>query len=705
MIIENIESVHAKQQRNPKLSGKSLQNKGKQLLLNTFTKEQLAHYYRIMCSARLIDNKLLIMLRQGKGFFHIGGSGHEAAQIGVAAHINPSRDWSYPYYRNLAYCLTLGMDTQEVMLNFFAKGEAACSGGRQMYGHWGDPALRTVSQSSPTGTQYLQATGTALGCKYNNKGKNPSDVEIVYVSSGEGATSQGDFHEAVNEAARRKLPVLFHIEDNGYAISVPIREQVSGQSVYKMTAGYEGLHRFDVDGNDFFEVYEAARKAVELCRNGEGPCLINSKVVRLLPHSSSDNHLKYRTREEIEEDQRRDCIPRYEERLLEEGIFTREELNRIKVATKEEIDRAAIWAEGRPDPDPATAKNHVYSDTLPAVQFEVSEKQGESIVMVDAINHALDEEMKNNPKMLIFGEDVAGGKGGVFTATQGLTAKYGADRVFNSPLAESTIIGSAIGLSVIGYKPVVEIQFGDYIWTAMMQLRNEVATMRYRSNNNWKCPMVVRVAVGGYIHGGLYHSQNIEAFFAHIPGLYVAYPSNAADAKGLLKAACRMDDPVLFLEHKYLYRQGFAKSPEPDENYFVPFGKANVVREGSDVTIVTYGALVHRAMVASHHIERELGAQVEVIDLRTIVPYDKESIMNSVKKTGKVMVLHEDTLTQGFGAEIAAFISENCFEYLDAPVARVAGADTPIPYHSALEKEILPNEHMIFEQLKKLAKY
>ncbi|NTW88956.1 MAG: tungsten formylmethanofuran dehydrogenase, partial [Desulfobulbaceae bacterium] len=524
-------------------------------------------------------------------------------------------------------------------------------------------------------------------------------------SSGEGATSQGDFHEAINEAARRKLPVLFHIEDNGYAISVPIKEQVCGQSVYKATAGYEGLHRFDVDGNDFFEVYEAARKAVELCRSGEGPCLINSKVVRLLPHSSSDNHLKYRTREEIEEDQRNDCIPRYEDRLLEEGIFTREELHRIKSAAKEEIDRAAVWAEGRPDPSPETAKLHVYSDTPPPVEFEASENRGESIVMVDAINHALDEEMRNNPKMLIYGEDVAGGKGGVFTATQGLTAKYGSDRVFNSQLAESTIIGTAIGLSVIGYKPVVEIQFGDYIWTAMMQLRNEVATMRYRSNNNWKCPMVVRVPVGGYIHGGLYHSQNIEAFFAHIPGLYVAYPSNAADAKALLKTACRMDDPVLFLEHKYLYRQGFAKSPEPDENYFLPLGKAKIVREGSDITIVTYGSLVHRAAVAALHIEREMGVQVEVIDLRTIIPYDKEAILKSVKKTGKVIVLHEDTLTQGFGAELAAFISENCFEYLDAPIMRVAGADTPIPYHSILEKEVLPNEHIIFEQLKKLAQY
>jgi 2-oxoisovalerate dehydrogenase E1 component len=705
MVVENIEGVHAKH-RNSKMSGKSPQANGKKSLLNDFTKEQLAYFYRVMCSARLIDNKLLILLRQGKGFFHIGCSGHEAAQIGVAAHINPNRDWSYPYYRNLAYCLTLGMTIDDVMLEFYAKKEAPSTGGRQMYAHWGDPKLRIVSQSSPTGTQYLQATGTGLGCKRHNESSEDSQgCDVVYVSSGEGATSQGDFHEAINEAARRKLPVIFHIEDNGYAISVPIRDQVCGESVYKATAGYEGLHRFDVDGTDFFEVYETAKKAVQLCRNGEGPCLINSKVVRLLPHSSSDNHLKYRTREEIEADKQADCVPKFEERLLEAEIFTREELNRIKVDVKAEIDRAASWAERRPEPESETAKTHVFSDIPTPVEFEASDKRGESIVMVDAINHALDEELRHNPKMLIYGEDVADGKGGVFTATQGLTATHGIDRVFNSQLAESTIIGTAIGLSVMGYKPVVEIQFGDYIWPAMMQIRNEAAMMRYRSNNNWKCPMVVRVPVGGYIHGGHYHSQNVEAFFAHIPGLYIAYPSNAADAKGLLKTACRMDDPILFLEHKYLYRQGFAKALEPDENYFLPFGKANLVRQGTEISIITYGALVYRAVVASQRIERELGIQVEVIDLRTIIPYDKEAILKSVKKTGKVLVVHEDTLTQGFGGELSAFISENCFEYLDAPITRVAGADTPVPYHTELEKEILPDEHTIFEQLKKLAKY
>jgi len=676
--------------------------KKKKSLLTTFTKEQLLYFYRLMVTARKMDEKLLTMLKQGKASFHIGVSGHEAAQIAVAAHLKTGHDWSYPYYRNLAYCLTMGFTIEEAMLHFLAKEEDPCTSGRQMYGHWGHQQLRIVSQSSPTGTQYLQATGTAMGCKRQKleTGKN----EIVYVSSGEGTTSQGDFHEALNWSSREKLPIIFLIEDNGYAISVPIREQTTGQSVYKMTAGYEGLLRFDVNGNDFFEVYEAAQAAVERCRNGEGACLINAKVVRLLPHSSSDDHNKYRTEAELAEERKNDCIVKFEERVLDEEIFTQAELDEVKQRVKEKIDEAATWAESRPDPKVEDATKHVFSDTPPPVQFETTEPSGAPIVMVDAINKALDEELAANPKLLVYGEDVAGGKGGVFTATRNLTAKYGADRVFNSPLAESSIVGTAIGLAVMGYKPVVEIQFGDYIFPAMMQIRDELTMMRYRSAGKWKCPAVIRVPVGGYIHGALYHSQNIEGIFAHVTGLYIAYPSTAADAKGLLKTACRMDDPVLFLEHKYLYRQNFAKSPEPDSSYFLPFGKARIARGGKDLTVITYGAMVQRSIEAARKLEAE-GVSVEVIDLRTVIPYDKDAIVNSVKKTSKVLVAHEDTLTQGFGAEIVAFIAQECFRYLDAPVMRVAGADSPIPYNSALEEAVLPDEKKIYAALKTLAAF
>ncbi len=668
-------------------------------LLATFSKEELARVYRLMVTARQIDTKLLIMLKQGKASFHIGVSGHEAAQIAIAQNMRAGLDWSYPYYRDLAYCLTLGFRIEEVMLDFLFREEAPSTGGRQMYAHWGHKALRIVSQSSPTGTQFLQAVGTAIGCKREQKG------EIVYVSAGEGTTSQGDFHEALNWAAREKLPVVFMIEDNGYAISVPVREQTAGQSIYKLTAGYEGLIRYEVDGTDYFEMKRVSDEALAKVRNGEGAVLIHAKVVRLLPHSSSDDHLKYRTPEELAEDRKRDCILRFEARVIAEQIFSPEELEAIKADAKQKIDEAATWAESRPLPKVETVMKHVYSEEPLNLPFEASTPSGAPIVMVDAINHALDEELAHNPKMLIYGEDVAGGKGGVFTATRNLTAKHGADRVFNSPLAESSIVGTAIGLAVMGFKPVVEIQFGDYIFPAMMQIRNELAMMRYRSNGKWKCPVVIRVPVGGYIHGAHYHSQNIEAFFAHMPGLVILFPSNATDAKGLLKTACRADDPVLFLEHKYLYRQGFAKTPEPDEHYFTPIGKAKVVREGRDVSVITYGALVHRALEAAQKLEQE-GTSVEVIDLRTILPYDKETIVKSVKKTSKVLVAHEDMLTQGFGAEIAAFIAEHCFEHLDAPVMRLGALDVAaVPYAENLEDAVLPNHEKVLESIRKLARY
>ncbi len=685
-----------------KADSKSAKTKKKKLVSSELSKEQLLRYYKLMFTARSIDDKLLKMLKQGKASFHIGTSGHETAQVAVAAHLKTGMDWSYPYYRNLAYCLTMGMTIEDAMLEFLAKEESPSTAGRQMYGHFGNDKLRIVSQSSPTGTQYLQAVGTALGCKRQNQAEGKS--EIVYVSSGEGTTSQGDFHEALNWAAREKLPVLFLIEDNGYAISVPISEQTAGQSVYKLTAGYEGLVRYDVDGTDFFEVYEVAKEAVEICRKGEGAVLINAKVVRLLPHSSSDDHYKYRTEEELAEDRKRDGLLKYENLLLEEGVVTPEELEDIRAQIKRQIDEAAVWAESRPDPKAEDVEKHIFSSEPLPIEFEATTPSGPPIVMVDAINKALDEEMAHNPKMLIYGEDVAGGKGGVFTATRGLTAKYGKDRCFNSPLAESSIVGTAIGLAVMGYKPVVEIQFGDYIFPAMMQIRNELGMMRYRSAGKWKCPVVIRVPVGGYIHGAHYHSQNIEGIFAHCVGIKIAYPSNAADAKGLLKTACRMDDPVLFLEHKYLYRQGFAKSPEPDENYFLPFGKAKVVRAGEHLSVITYGALVQQALNVAKKLEQE-NISVEVIDLRTIIPYDKEAIFNTVKKTGKVLVAHEDTLTQGFGAEIAAFIAEHCFTYLDAPVMRIGGRDIPVPYNPILEDAALPNEKKIFEALKRLAAF
>ena len=657
--------------------------------------------YRNALAARLIDSKILILLRQGKVFFHIGCSGHEVAQVAVALALRPGRDWAYPYYRDLGFSLQFGYTIEEIMLEALHRKGGPSSNGFAMPFHYGHRKWRIIAQSSPTGTQYLQAVGTAMGAV-----KDGTD-EVVYVSSGEGSTSEGEFHEAVNWAARGKFPVIFLIQNNRYAISVPVRDQLAGESVSNMIKGYGGLNRYHVDGCDFAQVFGAASDAVARARRGEGPSLIEADTVRLLAHSSSDDQRKYRDPRDLEEDARRDPIPRLERLLAEKGILSAADCASLRLEIQSRIDSAAEWAETRPLPDTADLETHVYAPVKsPPVPPGPPAATGPSIVMVDAVNHALAEEMALNPRMLIYGEDVAGKKGGVFTATRGLTDRFGPERVFNSPLAEASIVGTAFGLAVRGdFMPVVEIQFGDYVWPAFMQIRDEVAMLRFRSCGEWSCPMVIRVAVGGYIHGGLYHSQSIDGFFTHIPGLRVVFPSTAADAKGLLKTACRSADPVLFLEHKGLYRQAFASSPEPGPDYTIPFGVASVRHAGDDVTVVTWGMLVQRTLDAVRKVETAHGVGVEVIDCRTLNPLDTETIYASVRKTGKLLVAHEDTLTGGFGAEIAALAASACFERLDAPVMRVAARDTPVPYGPALENAMLPQENDVIRALESLIRY
>jgi 2-oxoisovalerate dehydrogenase E1 component len=661
---------------------------------------QLIAAYTMMLTSRRMDEKMLILLKQGKLFFHIGGPGHEAVQVAAALALKPGYDWGYPYYRDLAFALQFGVTPEEVLMNSMHRADDPSTGARQMPAHYGHRKWRIPTQSSPTGSQYLQAVGTAMGAV-----KEGTD-EVVYVSGGEGSTSEGEFHEAVNWASRDRLPVIFCIQNNRYAISVPISEQTAAATVYELVSGYRGLHRYRIDGTDFLESYRTAVDAVAKARRGDGPSLIDADVVRLLAHSSSDDQAKYRPKEEMEEDRKRDPIPKFENLLLEEGILSSADLERIRGEVKQRVDQAADFVERLPVPESRTVEDYVYSPNIVVKKesFVEAEHTGPKTVMVDAINHALSEEMERNPKMLIYGEDVAGDKGGVFTATKGLTAKFGKERVFNSPLAEASIVGTAIGLAIRGFKPVVEIQFADYIWPAMMQLRDELAMLRYRSNNTWSCPVVIRVPVGGFIHGGHYHSQCIESIFAHVPGIRLCFPSNAADAKGLLKTACREEDPVLFMEHKALYRQSFAASPEPDSNYLLPFGLAKVKREGTDISVITYGMMVQRSLEAAQKMEDE-GVSVEVVDLRTLNPLDKEMVLKSVKKTGKVLIVHEDTLTAGFGAELAAIISNEAFQYLDAPIQRVGAKDTPVPYAPTLEEAMLPGEAAIREALEKLASF
>lgn len=667
------------------------------------TKEELMNILRLMWLGRQTDNKLMNLLRQGKVFFHIAGSGHEATQVAFGLAMKSKKDWAFPYYRDMAFMLALGTKIEDVFMSSMAKADDPMTGGRQMPCHWSSKELNVPTQSSPTGTQFLQAVGAALAAR-----KRGEDA-VVYVSAGEGTTSEGEFYEAVNWASREKLPVVFVIQNNKWAISVPVDSQNSGRnhSVAEMMKGHENLLRMEVDGTDFLKVNAAAQSAFKYARQGKGPALVETHVVRLLSHSSSDDQKKYRSQESLEEDLKKDPIESFAKKLIDKGILTELAYEEFKKEIKNHVNEAADWAIKQEDPKPETAGRYVLDESgrRDKLEYEKGKVDGKPVVLVDAVNHALREEMERNDKIYVFGEDVADGKGGVFSATKGLSTQFGNDRVFNSPLAEASIMGTAIGMALTGLKPCVEIQFGDYIWPAFMQMRDELVMYRYRSNNLFEAPVVTRVAVGGYIHGGLYHSQNIEGFYAHMPGLLIAYPSNAADAKGLLKTALRLNDPVLFLEHKGLYRQSHSTTPEPSADYLLPYGKARIVKEGTDLTLITWGAIVHEAKFAVKTIEEEEGASIEVIDIRTINPLDEETIYNSIRKTGKAIIMHEDTLTAGFGAEIAAKITENCFESLDGPVRRVGAKDAPIPYHPNLERAVLPTRQNIVESIRNIIRY
>lgn len=680
----------------------SKKNTGNIKLLSGYSKEELLNVLRLFYKSRAMDHKIMNLLKQGKSYFHLPSAGHEATQLAFASKMIKGVDWAYPYYRDMAFMIGLGVKIEDIFLHQLAKADDPMSGGRQMPCHWGSKEFNVPTQSSPTGTQFLQAVGTAMS---NMKSGLKS---VTYVSSGEGTTSEGEFHEAINWASRDKIPVVFVIQNNKWAISVPVEQQNAGKnaSVAAMMSGYENLLRFNVDGTNYFTMNDTANSAFEYAREGNGPVLVEANTIRLLSHSTSDDQVKYRPKESLENDLANDPINKFVDILLSEKIVTEQFLEEFKNEINERINQAADWAFSKEDPDPSLINKYVLDESGKKNKLTYNEckNEGVPIVMVDAINHAIREEMERNDKIHVFGEDVADKKGGVFTATKGLSTKFGDSRVFNSPLAEASILGVAIGMAVTGKKPCVEIQFGDYIWPAFMQIRDELVMFRYRSNNKFEAPVVIRVAVGGYINGGLYHSQNIEGFFAHMPGLLIAYPSNAADAKGLLKTALRLNDPVLFLEHKGLYRQSYATRPAPDPDYLVPFGKANITRSGEDITVVTYGAMVHETEFAAKKLVDE-GYSIEIVDIRTIAPLDTETIFNSIKKTGKVIVIHEDSLTGGFGGEIAARISEDCFENLDGPVRRFAAADTPIAFHPKLERQILPTRTRIYDELKKLLDY
>jgi 2-oxoisovalerate dehydrogenase E1 component len=690
------------------------------------TRDDLLRAYRTMVLSRKIDDKEIQLKNQSLIFFQISGAGHEAILTAAGLTLKAGHDWFFPYYRDRALCLTLGMTPLEMLLSAVGSKDDPNSAGRQMPSHWGHKALNIVSQSSPTGTQCLHAIGCAEAGRIfeqvegiQGREKKFEKDEVTYVSIGEGTSSEGEFWESLNSACLGRLPVVYVIEDNGYAISVPVEVQTAGGDLSKLVASYPGLFVQSIDGTDFLESYKAMSAAVAYARERKGPAFVHAKVIRPYSHSLSDDERLYKTKDERAEEARRDPIARMAAFLTKEGLASQGDLEALAKSVEKEVNDAADAAIEAPKPTPDTATLYVYSpDVDPTSDDFMTEArpEGKPETMVASINRTLKDEMARDARIVVFGEDVAdasresaletvSGKGGVFKVTHGLQRAFGSRRVFNSPLAEANIVGRAVGMAVRGIKPVVEIQFFDYIWPAMMQIRDEMSMLRYRSSNVFSCPMVIRVATGGYLRGGApYHSQSGESIFAHCPGIRIAFPSNAQDAAGLLRTAIRCDDPVLYLEHKHLYRQTYNKGEYPGAEYMVPFGKSTVRRDGTDVVVITYGALVQRSILAAQQAEKS-GISAMVIDLRTIVPYDWDGIASAVAKTNRVVIAHEDQLTCGFGAELAARIGEDLFEHLDAPVKRVAALDTPVAYYPDLEEVILPQAADVLKAIQDTAAY
>jgi 2-oxoisovalerate dehydrogenase E1 component len=663
------------------------------------TPEQLLLAYRLIRTGRAFDERMWLLNRTGRIAFVMPHQGHEAAQVGAGLAVKPGVDWVVPYYRDISLSLVMGMTLEELMMGFFSRAADPSTGGRLMLGHYGKAELQYVTGSSCVASQILHAVGIATAIKMRG------DKAACLTCFGEGATAEGDFHEAMSFAGIKQLPVVFFCQNNGYSITVPTDEELP-IGVAERAQGY-GMPGERVDGNDLLAVYDASRRAMERARAGKGPSLIEAIVYRLTPHSSDDDDRRYRTAAEVEAARGTEPVATTRRYLMQAGLLNEADDDAIGEAITSMLEAAQAAAEAAPDPDPATLTTHVYStdprDTsadapdLPGMP----EADGPERNMLEAIREGMADEMEADERVFILGEDV--GAGGVFRATDGLRDRFGEWRCFNTPIAESQIAGTAIGAAFAGMRPIAEMQFADYSLPAFNQIVNEAARTRYRTLGDFPCPIVIRAPFGGGVHGALYHSQSPEAMYCHSPGLKVVAPSNPYDAKGLLIAAIRDPDPVLFLEHKRAYR--LVKGNVPPGPYTLPIGKARLSRTGAHLSVITYGLMVHQSMKAAAHLAQE-GIDVEVLDLRTLKPLDEEAILATVRKTGKVLLLTEANPFCAVTSELGMLIAEQAFEYLDAPPMRMTGPDSPaMPFNAGLEEAFLPNPSTIADRLRELAAY
>jgi len=666
----------------------------------------LQRWYQLIHLGRLIDQKAALYVRQSKGWsYHSSCAGHEGIQLILGLSFRQSKDFIFPYYRDLVTSLAAGLSVQEIIANGLSKATDVASGGRHMSNHFAKPSIRIQNVSSATGNHALHATGVARAIK-----KYHGD-EIAFASFGDSSVSEGYVYEAISGAAREILPVIFVIQNNKYGISVPIQEQAANKVVADNFRGFKKVRIVKVDGTNVFDSWRGMQEALDYVKSGEGPAIVHADCVRLNSHSNSDRQELYRSPEEIAEAQRFDPVRRLRQYLISQAELSEEELARIENENTHAVEEAATQVEAQPEPDAATATQFVLPPSYDRIHEDSPDQapaDAPSLTLREAINETLKEEFRRNPNTYLWGQDVAShDKGGVFNVTKGLLQEFGNDRVFNAPIAEDFIVGTADGFARYredGWVVIEGAQFADYFWPAMEQLI-EISHEYYRTNGQFTPNIVIRLASGGYIGGGLYHSQSLDATFATLPGLRIVMPSFADDAIGLMRMAMRSKGPTIFIENKFLYNQFFTKSPKPSAEHVIPFGKARVRREGSDLTIVAWGTPVHFALRVASKLADDHGVSAEVVDLRSINPLDVDTILTSVKKTSRLLVAHEHPLFGGFGGEIASFIAEHAFQYLDAPVMRVASKNSPVPFARVLERAVLLQEEDVMNAAVKLAAF